>query len=80
MCRSPRAPRRPSGIWSSAGSNDHGIEAGEPGRSLANGDILRIEAIASGGVMVRRVLDPDSATGQRRFTDQAFCYRGYRSC
>jgi RimJ/RimL family protein N-acetyltransferase len=25
--------------------NDHSIEAGEPGRSLANGDILRIEAI-----------------------------------
>ena len=30
--------------------------------------------------MVRRLLDPDSATGQRRFTDQAFCYRGYQSC
>ena len=25
--------------------NDHAIEAGEPGRALANGDILRIEAI-----------------------------------
>ena len=25
--------------------NDHGIEAGEPGRTLANGDLLRIEAI-----------------------------------
>ena len=60
--------------------NDHGIEAGEPGRGLANGDILRIEAITSGGIMVRRLLDPDPATGQRRFTDQAFCYHGYRSC
>ena len=30
--------------------------------------------------MVRRLLDPDPATGQRRFTGQAFCYRGYRTC
>ena len=59
--------------------NDHAIEAGEPGRALANGDILRIEAITSRGVMVRRMLDPDPKTGQRRFTDRAFCYTGYRS-
>src|SRR5580704_1731086 len=59
--------------------NDHGIEAGEPGRALANGDVLRIEAITSRGVMVRRLLDPDRATGQRRFTDRAFRYDGYCS-
>jgi len=59
--------------------NDHQLEAGEPGRSLANGDILRIEAITSGGVMVRRLLEPDRASGHRRFTAQAFCYTGYRS-
>ena len=29
--------------------------------------------------MVRRRLDPDRATGQRRFTDRAFCYPGYQS-
>ena len=29
--------------------------------------------------MVRRLLDPDRATGQRRFTDQAFRYAGYQS-
>ncbi|MGH3221081.1 MAG: ATP-dependent DNA helicase [Streptosporangiaceae bacterium] len=60
--------------------NDHGIEAGEPGRALANGDTLRIEAITSHGIMVRRLLDPDPATGQRRFTARAFCYTGYHSC
>ena len=59
--------------------NDHQVEAGEPGRALANGDVLRIEAITSGGVMVRRLLEPDRASGQRRFTAQAFCYTGYRS-
>jgi conjugative relaxase-like TrwC/TraI family protein len=60
--------------------NDHGIEAGEPGRALANGDILRIEAITGRGVMVRRLLDPDPTTGQRRFTGQAFAYPGYQAC
>ena len=61
--------------------NDHTIEAGEPGLALANGDVLRIEAITSHGVMVRRMLDPDPdpETGQRRFTSQAFSYTGYRT-
>ena len=31
------------------------------------------------GIMVRRLLDPDPATGQRRFTDRAFRYDGYQS-
>jgi len=60
--------------------NEHAIEAGEPGRSLANGDIVRIEAITSGGIMGRRLLGSDPATGQRRFTDRAFHYSGYQSC
>ncbi|MGO8958840.1 MAG: MobF family relaxase [Streptosporangiaceae bacterium] len=60
--------------------NEHAIEAGEPGRSLANGDIVRIEAITSGGIMGRRLLGSDPATGQRRFTDRAFYYPGYQSC
>jgi len=59
--------------------NDHGLEAGEPGRALANGDVMRIETIARRSIMVRRMLDPDPATGQRRFTDRAFRYTGYQS-
>jgi hypothetical protein len=46
--------------------NDHGVEAGEPGRTLANGDLLRIEAITKAGLLVRRALDADPVTGQRR--------------
>ena len=61
-------------------ANDHRLQAGEPGRGLANGDILRIEAITSSGLVVRRLLEPDPATGQRRFTEQAFHYQGYSSC
>jgi hypothetical protein len=60
-------------------ANDHQLEAGEPGRALANGDILRIEAITRRGIMVRRLLDPDPATGQRSFTSQAFRYTGYQT-
>ena len=73
-----RTVRIAGGAEASAGDliicrrNDHGIEAGEPGRTLANGDVLRIEAITPGAIIVRRRLDPDRATGQRRFTDRAF--------
>ena len=58
--------------------NDHTVEAGEPGRTLANGDLLRIEAITSGGLIVRRALDADPRTGQRRWTDRHFLFAGYK--
>jgi AAA domain-containing protein/TrwC relaxase len=82
---SHRAARIADGALASAGDliicrrNDHTLQAGEPGRALANGDVLRIEAITRGGVMVRRLLGADPATGQRQFTAQVFCYRDYRS-
>ena len=60
--------------------NDHTLQAGEPRRGLANGDVLRIEALTPGGIQVRRLLGPDPATGQRRFTDRAFHYTGYSTC
>jgi hypothetical protein len=80
-----RTVRIADGAEASAGdliicrANDHHLEAGEPGRALANGDVLRIEAITRRGIMVRRLLDPDPATGQRRFTAQAFSYDGYQT-
>jgi AAA domain len=57
--------------------NDHSVEAGEPGRMLANGDLLRIEAVTGAGLIVRRALDADPATGQRRWTDRTFLYQDY---
>ena len=81
-----RAVRIAEGAEASVGDliicrrNDHRLEAGEPGRALANGDVLRIEAITSSGLMVRRLLEADPATGQRRYTDRAFCYAGYWTC
>src|SRR6516165_2221160 len=77
------AARIADGARASAGDlitctrNDHTVEAGEPGRALANGDLLRIEAVTTGGLVVRRALDADPATGQRRWTDRTFLYPGY---
>ena len=57
--------------------NDHTIEAGQPGRTLANGDLLRIEAITKRGLIVRRTLNADPRTGHRRWTDRTFVYANY---
>ena len=57
--------------------NDHTLEAGEPGRTLANGDLLRIEAVTARGLVVRRALDADPATGRRRWTDRTFLYQPF---
>ena len=58
--------------------NDHSVEAGEPGRTLANGDLLRIDAITRRGLLVRRALDADPVTGQRRWTDRHFVFNSYK--
>ena len=57
--------------------NDRGVEAGDPGRMLANGDLLRIETVTPGGLLVRRALDTDPQTGQRRWTARTFLYANY---
>jgi ATP-dependent exoDNAse (exonuclease V) alpha subunit len=56
---------------------DHAVEAGEPGRTLANGDLLRIETVTASGLIVRRALDADPQTGQRRWTDRTFLYQHF---
>jgi conjugative relaxase-like TrwC/TraI family protein len=57
--------------------NDHQVEAGEPGRALANGDLLRIDTITSGGLLVRRSLGADPQSGRRRWTDQQFLFADF---
>ena len=86
----PPRPRRPGpavriadGATASPGDlivctrNDHAVEAGEPGRTLANGDLLRIDAVTGDGLLVRRALDADPETGQRRWTDRQFLYANF---
>src|SRR6266571_3481419 len=60
-------------------TNDHSVEAGEPSRMLANGDLLRIDAVTGDGLIVRRALGADPATGQRRWTARQFLYPGYQN-
>ena len=57
--------------------NNRSVEAGEHGRTLANGDLLRIEAVTAAGLIVRRALDADPATGQRQWTDRTFLYQHF---
>jgi hypothetical protein len=79
------AVRIADGAQASAGDlivctkNDHSVEAGESGRTLANGDLLRIEQVTERGLIVRRALDADPQTGQRRWTDRNFLYRDCRN-
>ncbi len=54
--------------------NDHTVQTGESERTLANGDLLRIEQVTPGGLVVRRALDADPGTGQRRWTERNFSY------
>ena len=61
-------------------SNDYETEAGEPGRMLANGDLLRVEQVTARGLLVRRALDADPGSGRRRWTERCFLYSGYRDC
>jgi hypothetical protein len=57
--------------------NDHTAQAGGPGRTLACGDLLRIEAITCAGLVARRALDADPHTGYRRWTGHHFLYAGW---
>jgi hypothetical protein len=76
------AVRIADGTQASAGDlilctrNDHGPSR-EPGRTLANGDLLRIEQVTAAGLIVRRALDADPATGQRQWTDRTFLYQHF---
>jgi conjugative relaxase-like TrwC/TraI family protein len=58
-------------------ANDHRLEAGEPGRTLANGDLLRIDAVTRAGLLVRRATGTDRETGRRRWTDRQFLYANF---
>jgi ATP-dependent exoDNAse (exonuclease V) alpha subunit len=58
-------------------ANDHHLEAGEPGRTLANGDLLRIDAVTPGGLLVRRAIGAGRETGRRRWTDRQFLFGNF---
>ncbi len=51
-----------------ARENDNQLEAGEHGRTLANGDLLRVENVGDDGMTVCRVTGHDQQTGQRTWS------------
>ncbi|MHB1874002.1 MAG: MobF family relaxase [Streptosporangiaceae bacterium] len=58
-----------------ARKNDNHLAAGEPGRTLANGDVLRVEAIGGNGLMVSRLIRGGIA-GPGRGWSEPFTLRG----
>ncbi len=68
-----------------ARANDHDLEAGEQGRTLANGDVMQVTAVnRDGSLTVRRRTGRDPATGRAgwsagtfRYTDLANTDLGY---
>ena len=56
-----------------ARANDHDLDAGENGRTLANGDVMKVTAVNDdSSLTVRRRTDRDPKTGQAGWTDASF--------
>ena len=51
-----------------ARENDNRLGAGEAGRTLANGDVLRVDAVGERELTVRRAAGHDQASGQRSWS------------
>lgn len=60
-----------------ARENDNSLEAGAPGRTLANGDLLRVEAITRDQVTVRRLTGHDEQTSQHTWSRPFTISRAY---
>jgi conjugative relaxase-like TrwC/TraI family protein len=69
-----------------ARQNDNHLDAGQPCRTLANGDLLRVEAIGGSDLTVSRLIRPDRSAGERGWSApftiaksyaQAYCDLGY---
>ncbi len=60
--------------------NDKALQAGAVGRTLANGDVLRVVAVNDdGSLTVQRRTDRDSQTGQSGWSGQAFRFADCRN-
>jgi conjugative relaxase-like TrwC/TraI family protein len=60
-----------------ARENDNHLNAGEPGRTLANGDLLQVEAIGEDKLTVSRLIRPDKVGGKREWSPQFTISRTY---
>jgi hypothetical protein len=66
-----------AGDWIICTQNDHRTEAGQPGRTLANGDLLRVDQVTGRGLIVRRATGWDPVRGAMRWTGQRFLFGDY---
>jgi conjugative relaxase-like TrwC/TraI family protein len=62
-----------------ARQNDTHRDAGEPGRTLANGDLLRLEAIGEDQLTVSRLVKAGKAGGRREWSPRFTISRAYAS-
>jgi conjugative relaxase-like TrwC/TraI family protein len=60
-----------------ARDNDNHLDAGEPGRTLANGDLLRVESIGEDYLTVSRLIRPEKVGGNREWSPQFTISRTY---
>jgi conjugative relaxase-like TrwC/TraI family protein len=69
-----------------ARENDNQLDAGQPGRTLSNGDLLRVDAVGENGLTVSRLIRPDKAGEDRTWSApftvtksyaRAYCDLGY---
>lgn len=60
-----------------ARQNDNHLDAGEPGHTLANGDLLRVESISDGQLTVSRRVRPGNAHGGLGWSPQFTISRAY---
>ena len=51
-----------------ARENDNQLDAGQPGRTLANGDLLRVEALDDHGLTVSRMIRPSGGATSREWS------------
>jgi hypothetical protein len=69
-----------------ARENDNKLDAGQPGRALSNGDLLRVDTVGENGLTVSRLIRPGKAGGERAWSApftitksyaRAYCDLGY---
>ena len=71
--RSATAPAPAPGTSSSPAANDHQLQAGEQQRTLANGDVMRVDHVnGDGSLTVRRRTGQDPQTGQACWSAATF--------
>jgi hypothetical protein len=65
----------PAGAETSPRLNDHELEAGETGRTLANGDVMQVISVNGDATLeVRHRAGRDSQTGRARWAHTSFPY------